>query len=96
MQKAGEKWRVLLATFLIMKKLDILQNRVTELLAVAQRVQDRHNTSVFVSLEDFNAQKYYLYCSKEIWQRFLNLKTEGKGFIVLSKNEYSIIKQKQI
>ena len=95
MQKAGEKWRALLATFLIMKKLDILQNRVTELLAVAQRVQDRHNTSVFVSLKDFSAQKYYLYCSKETWQRFLNIKTEGKRFIELSKEEFRKIENKQ-
>ena len=79
-----------------MENLTYIQNRISELLAVAYKVQDRQNTSVYISLEDFHNEKYYLYCSKEIWQRFLNLKTEGKGFIVLSKNEYSIIKQKQI
>lgn len=95
MQKAGEKWRVLLATFLIMKKLDILQNRITELLAVAHRVQDRQNTSVFISLEDFHNQKYYLYCSKLTWQKSLHLPLEGKRFIELSREEFINIKQQQ-
>lgn len=79
-----------------MKNIDYLQNRISELLGVAVKVQERQSTSVFLSLEDFHDQKYYLYCSKEIWQRFLNLKTEGKRFIELSKEEYCIIKQKQI
>ncbi len=79
-----------------MGKLNNLQDRVTELLVVAGTIQDRQNTSVFISLEDFHDKKCYLYCRKEIWQRFLNLKSEGRRFIELSKNEYFTIGQKQI
>lgn len=79
-----------------MERLEYLQNKVNELLAVAAKIQDRQNTSVFISLEDFHDQKYYLYCSKEIWQRFLNSKSEGRRFIELSKNEFNKIQYKQI
>lgn len=79
-----------------MESVNVLQNRVTELLAVARKVHDRQNTSVFISLEDFSDQKYYLYCSKEIWQRFLNIKSEGKRFIEFSKEEYKKIQNKVI
>lgn len=79
-----------------MERLEYLQNRVAELLSVAVMVQDRQNTSVFISLEDFNAQKYYLYCSKLTWQKSLQLPLEGKCFIELSKNEFHTIKQRQI
>lgn len=79
-----------------MENLNYLQNRINELLVVAHRVQDRQNTSVFISLEDFHNQKYFLYCSKESWQRFINLKSEERRFIELSKNEFYTIKQRQI
>lgn len=79
-----------------MENLNYLQNRITELLVVAHRVQDRKNTSVFISLEDFSDQKYYLYCSKLIWQKSLQLHLEGKRLIELSKEEFYNIKQRQI
>lgn len=79
-----------------MEVIDSLTERVSELLAVAGEVQFRQNTSVFISLEDFHDKKCYLYCSKEIWQRFLNLKSEGKRFIELEKEEYQSIQNKEI
>lgn len=79
-----------------MEVINSLTERVSELLAVASKVQDSQNTSIFISLEDFSDQNYYLYCSKETWQRFLNLKSQGRRFIEISKNEYFTIGQKQI
>lgn len=80
----------------VVNRIDLIQDQLIELLAISLQIQDKDNTSVFISLEDFNAQKYYLYCSKEIWQKSLQLPLEGKRFINLSKNEFHTIKQRQI